>query len=40
MATTTDSELRVGILHDLNGLGDLIGTARAEDAFRVHDLVV
>jgi hypothetical protein len=40
MSTTTDSELRVGVLHDLDGLSDLVGAARTEDTFRVHDLVV
>ena len=40
MAATTDGELCLSVLHDLDGLGDLIGTARTEDALRVHDLVV
>jgi hypothetical protein len=40
MSTATDSELGVGVLHDLHRLGDLIGTARAEHTLRVHELVV
>ena len=40
MSTTADSELRVGVLHDLDGLSDLVGTAWTENTLRVHDLVV
>ena len=40
MSTTTNSELGVGVLHDLDGLSDLVGAAWAEHTFRVHDLVV
>lgn len=40
MSTTTDSELSVGILHDLDGLRDLIGAAWTEHTLRVHDFVV
>lgn len=40
MAATADGELCLGVLHDLDGLSDLIGTARTKDALRVHDLVV
>jgi hypothetical protein len=40
VAATADGELCLGVLHDLDGLSDLIGTARTEDALRVHDLVV
>jgi hypothetical protein len=40
VSTTTDSELGVGVLHDLDGLSDLVGAAGTEDTLRVHDLVV
>ena len=40
VSTTTDRELGVGVLHDLNGLCDLVGTAGTEHTLRVHDLVV
>jgi hypothetical protein len=40
VAATPDGELCLGVLHDLDGLSDLIGAARTEHALRVHDLVV
>jgi hypothetical protein len=40
VAAAADGELCLGVLHNLDGLSDLISAARTEHALRVHDLVV
>lgn len=40
VATATNGKLGVGVLHDLDSLGDLIRGGRTENAFRVHQLIV